>query len=221
MGISERREREKFERRKTILKCARELILSHGVQNVSMEDIAKKAELSKATVYLYFSSKDILLNEICEEAAKNFLERLEPFLKTGIKGLDALKLFWRGYVEMFGNFEEMIIIFQVRNFMMPGIPIVSCEVQSTPTFAYDIIETLKKIINQCKAEGVFDPDLNIDTATRLLLSIFSIVVENAARMPHETRESAVIIEDLQNVFQIIIRGFAKDDVDRSSLNINS
>jgi len=59
MGISERREREKTERRKAILDCARSLILSQGVQRVSMEDIARKAELSKATVYLYFSSKEL------------------------------------------------------------------------------------------------------------------------------------------------------------------
>ncbi len=221
MGITERREREKFERRRTILNCARILILSQGVQNVSMEDIAKKAELSKATVYLYFSSKDILLNEICEEAAKSFLEKLEPFLETGITGLAALKLLWRGYVELFGNFDEMIIIFQVRNFITPGLPIVSDEGQSTPTFACNIIETMKKIINQCKAEGVFEPDLNIDMATRLLLSIFSIVVENAARLPHDARKSAAIIEDMQNIFQIIIRGFAKEGVDRSSLDIGS
>src|SRR5215510_9379694 len=102
MGISERREREKNERRRTILKCARELILLQGVERVSMEDIAKRAELSKATVYLYFSSKEVLLNEICEEAARIFLEHIRP--QNGgeapaarLTGFQALKYFWHGF----------------------------------------------------------------------------------------------------------------------------
>jgi AcrR family transcriptional regulator len=219
MGINERREREKFERRKNILNCARELILERGVQQVSMEDIADKAELSKATVYLYFPSKNVLFNEICEEAANSFLERLKPFFDSGAKGFTALKHFWRGYVMQFGNLDEMIIIFQVRNFINPGLPMVSPEVQNNSSTVDYIIETMKNIIVQCKEEGVFDPSLDPDMANRLLLSMFSILIENAARLPHDIRSSPLVITEMQNAFQIIIRGFAKEGIDRSSLNI--
>jgi AcrR family transcriptional regulator len=219
MGISERREREKKERRRTILYCARELILSHGVQRVSMEDIARKAELSKATVYLYFSSKDVLFNEICEESARVFLDQLKPFLENGVSGIESLKHFWRGYVELFGNFDEIIIIFLVRNFMNPDLPIVSLEQSSNSPHVDAIIETMKKIIEQCKTEGIFDPGLDCGMATRLLLSMFSVIVENAARLPVEARKSPIIIEEMRNAFQIILRGFSKEGIDRSCLDI--
>jgi len=219
MGISERREREKIERRKAILNCARELILSQGVQRVSMEDIARKAELSKATVYLYFSSKEVLFNEICEEAARVFLGHFKSFMGNRITGMAALKCFWRGYVELFGNSDEMIIIFQVRNFINPGLPIVSLEEQSKSPSVDAILEAMQTIIDQCKAEGVFDSALDSAMATRLLLSMFSIIVENASRIPPEARTSPVIIEEMKNAFQIIIRGFAKEGIDRSRLNI--
>ena len=219
MGISERREREKIERRKTILNCARELILSNGVQRVSMEDIARKAELSKATVYLYFPSKNILLNEICEEAAKIFLEKLKPFHESGACGITALKYFWQGYVEVFGNSDEMLIIFQVRNFINPGLPMVSMEEQINSPFVDTIIESMKKIIDQCKAEGIFDPDLDNDMATRLLLSTFSIIVENAARFQLQPKPPGEILEEMKNAFQIIIRGFAREGIDRACLDI--
>jgi len=219
MGISERREREKSERRKTILKCARELILTQGVQRVSMEDIARKAELSKATVYLYFSSKDILLSEICEEAARVFLGHVRSFMGTEFTGLAALKCFWRGYEELFGNSDEMIIIFQVRNFINPGLPIVSLEEQNKSPSVDDILALMKSIIDQCKAEGIFDPALDSDMATRLVLSMFSIIVENASRIPPEARKSPVLIGEMKNAFQIIIRGFAKEGIDRSRLDI--
>ena len=221
MGISERREREKAERRKTILSCARELILSHGVQRVSMDDIAKKAELSKATVYLYFSSKEILFNEICEEAARGFLDHLKPFLESGATGVEALKCFWKGYVELFGSSDEMIIIFQVRHFMNPELPMVSLEEQRKSYNVDAILESIKAIIDQCKAEGIFEPDLDSNMATRLLLSMFSVSIENAARMPVEIRKSPLIVEEMKKSFQIIIRGFAKEGIDRALLAIYS
>ena len=219
MGISERREREKSERRRTILECARKLILSQGVQRISMEDIARKAELSKATVYLYFSSKDVLLNEICEEAARVFMDHLKPFLDTGATGTAALKRFWRGYVELFGNFDEMLIIFQVRNFIYPGQPFVFLDEQSISPGVDAILESIRGIIDQCKAEGIFDPDLDSGMATRLLLSLFSITIENASRISPEARKSPIVIEEMKNVFQIVVRGFAKEGVDRSCLDI--
>jgi AcrR family transcriptional regulator len=219
MGISERREREKSERRKTILNCAKELIVAQGVERVSMDDIARKAELSKATVYLYFSGKEVLFNEICEDSARVFLEHLEPFLKTCSTGLAAMKCFWRGYVEMFGNSDEMIIIFKVHNHLNSWLTILSPEEQGKSHAIDAILEAMKAIIDRCKTEGIFDPALDSDMATRLLLSIFSIIVEKAARIPSKERKSPAIIEEMTGVFQIIIRGFAKEGIDRSCLNI--
>ena len=54
MGIADRKQREKEERRTLILKKAKELILERGVDFLSMQEIADSAELSKAALYLYF-----------------------------------------------------------------------------------------------------------------------------------------------------------------------
>ena len=217
MGIAERREREKSERRRAILNCTRELILMEGVEQVSMEDIARKAELSKATIYLYFSGKEVIFNEICEEAARGFLEHIKPEANlTGIKGL---KCFWRGYMELFGNFDEMIIIFKVRNFLNPGLPFVSLEEQSKSSNVDAVLVTMKTIIDQCKTEGVFDLNLDSEMATRLLLSMFSNSVDNASRLPAEVRRSPAFLAEMKKAFQIMIYGFAREGVDRSRLDI--
>ncbi|MCL2761693.1 MAG: TetR/AcrR family transcriptional regulator [Treponema sp.] len=219
MGITERKEREKNERRKTILNCARELILLQGVERVSMEDIARKAELSKATLYLYFSGKEVIFNEIGEESARVFLERLQPFSASGLTGIHALKSLWRSYVELFGDSDEMIIIFKVRSFLNPGLPFVSLEGESKSPYVDAILAAMKTIIEQCKAEGVFDPNLDSDMATRLLLSMFSHAVDSAARMPPEARKSPALIMEMAKYFQIIICGFAREGIDRASLDI--
>jgi AcrR family transcriptional regulator len=219
MGITERREREKIERRRTIHNSARALILSKGVERVSMEDIARKAELSKATVYLYFSCKEILFNEICEESARGFWGNFRTFLETGFTGLKAMKCFWKGYVELFGNSDEIIIVFQVRNFLNSWLPIVSQEEKGKSPYVDAILEAMKTIIDQCKAEGVFTPDLDSAMATRLLLSLFSVIVGNATRIPQQARKSPALIEEMTKSFQIIIYGLAREGVDRSCLNL--
>jgi AcrR family transcriptional regulator len=219
MGITERREREKTERRRAILNCARELILSQGVDQVSMEDIARKAELSKATLYLYFSGKEVIFNEICEDAARFFLNHFKPLLENGVSGMDGIRYFWRGYVELFGNFDEMLIIFKVRSFLNPGLPFVSIEEQNNSPNVDSILTAVKALLDQCKTEGIFDPNLDSEMATRLLLSMFSSTIDNVTRLPVEARKSPALLHEMAKAFQIIIYGFAKEGIPRSSLDI--
>jgi len=225
MGITERREREKKERRKAILNCARELILEYGVEKVGMEDIARKAELSKATLYLYFSSKEILFIEICEESARNFLKQIKSFWENGLTGISAIKFLWRGYVELFDDSNEIILIFHVRNYLNSwpnnSAGLNNANEQCKSTFVNAIIEAIKTIIDQCKAEEVFDPDLDSTLATNLILSVFSLVVGNAARLPQESNKPETIINEMMNAFQIMIRGFAKEGVDRTLLDLQA
>jgi AcrR family transcriptional regulator len=219
MGVNERREREKTERRRAILRCAKELILLQGVSRVNIEDIARKAELSKATVYLYFSSKDVLFNEICEESARAFLEHFSPFMQTGLTGLKALKCLWRGYVDLFGHSEEMLIVFQVRSFTNSSLPIFPLKEQDKSPHVNMILETIKALIDQCKDEGIFAADLDTALATGLLLSMFCMIMESASRIPMEARKSPALIDEMTRVFQLILFGFAREGIDRTCLDI--
>jgi AcrR family transcriptional regulator len=60
LGVAERREREKKRRREEILSAAERVIFKNGVDKATMDEVAEEAELSKATLYLYFSSKEEL-----------------------------------------------------------------------------------------------------------------------------------------------------------------
>jgi AcrR family transcriptional regulator len=217
MGISERKEREKAERRKTIMNCAKELIVLHGVEGVSMGDIALKAELSKATLYLYFPSKEMLFNEICEEAAKAFIEYSRPWIEAEVSAVERLKSFWLSYLRLFGSSCDMIIIFKVRRFMNPGFPFIPLEEQSGSHYTHIFFDMIKKMIDQGKDEGIFEPALDSVMVTRTFLSLFSYIVENAAKLPGNMQKSPAVIKEMTNVFQIILRGIARDGIDRSIL----
>jgi len=225
MGIAERREREKAARRRGILDCTKELIMLQGVERVSMEDIAQKAELSKATLYLHFPSKEAIFNEICEESARGFLEYLERLSQAdntgaGITGIKAIRYLWQGYISLFGNGDEMLIAFQVRNFLASWLPIdpqQKWEIKSPHIGA--ILAAIRTMIEQCKAEGLFADDLNSSKAVRIILLLFSSIVQNNAKLPPEAKNSPNMVREMTNTFQIIVRGFAREGIEHSRLDI--
>jgi AcrR family transcriptional regulator len=60
MGIQERKERERERRRQQIIVAAKRAFSEKGFNRATMEDIAREAELSPGTLYLYFKNKDEL-----------------------------------------------------------------------------------------------------------------------------------------------------------------
>lgn len=68
MGIAERKEREKQQRKEEIIQAAEDVFFSRGFEQSTMDDIAERAELSKGTLYLYFKSKEDLHMAVARRA---------------------------------------------------------------------------------------------------------------------------------------------------------
>ena len=60
MGIKERKERERDRRRQQLIVAAKRIFTKKDFNRATMEDIAKEAEVSPGTIYLYFKNKDEL-----------------------------------------------------------------------------------------------------------------------------------------------------------------
>jgi len=77
MGIRERKEREKERRRQQIIVAAKRIFSAKGFNKATMEDIAKEAELSPGTIYLYFKNKDELYASLSIRILQHLNIRLE------------------------------------------------------------------------------------------------------------------------------------------------
>jgi AcrR family transcriptional regulator len=88
MGIAERRSREKKQRRTAILDSAKSLILEYGVEGMSMNQLAEATELNKATLYLYFSDKDDLIDAIVYEGLALLESKYEAKARKTRSGLE-------------------------------------------------------------------------------------------------------------------------------------
>ena len=83
MGIKERKRREREIRRQQIQKAAKELFILKGFNSTTIEDIAKKAELSPATIYLYFKNKEDLFSAMCAEGLEEVKRALRECFREG------------------------------------------------------------------------------------------------------------------------------------------
>jgi len=79
MGIQERKERERERRKKQILLAAKRVFGSKGYGRATMEDIARAAELSPGTLYLYFRNKDELYASLSIRILHQLRLRLKDF----------------------------------------------------------------------------------------------------------------------------------------------
>jgi len=94
MGIQERKEREKARRRQQIIVAAKRVFSAKGFNKATMEDIAKEAELSPGTIYLYFKNKDELYASLSLRILHYLYLRVEQLNSEDIaakKKLGALK----------------------------------------------------------------------------------------------------------------------------------
>lgn len=57
------------ERRSEIIAAARHLFLTKGIENTSISDIVKAAGIAQGTFYLYFDSKEAIIEAVIEEMA--------------------------------------------------------------------------------------------------------------------------------------------------------
>lgn len=79
-----RRKREKEARREAILRAADEVIARTGARHLTMDEVARAAELSKGTLYLYFAGKDALFAAVAE---RNISEKL-PALRAAVEAAE-------------------------------------------------------------------------------------------------------------------------------------
>lgn len=82
MGIKERREQEKQLRRNQILGAARTLLMSQGIEQVSISKIAKQAELGVGTIYFYYENKEDLFIALQEEGIDILYARIKAIAKN-------------------------------------------------------------------------------------------------------------------------------------------
>ena len=112
MGVIERKEREKIQRRNVIIDAAERVFFKEGIEKASMDQVASEAELSKGTLYLYFKSKEELHKAIVVRGFIALKRKLKEAASSAENGLESVKAISKAYIafskEYVGYFDAIL-----------------------------------------------------------------------------------------------------------------
>lgn len=115
MGVKERRLRDKIRRETEIIDAAETVIFSKGIQNATMDEIAQEAELGKATLYVYYKSKDEILLAIRTRALNKLHEFFQKAIVSEEEGYLQVRAIGQAYMQFaqdFPSYYQFISLFE-------------------------------------------------------------------------------------------------------------
>lgn len=205
MGISERKHREKELRRQQIMVAAKKLFASKGFSRATIEDIAKEAELSPGTLYLYFKNKDELFAALSIKILHYLVTRLEKLCAekglTPSQRLTALK----DVLYDACAFDSWILIHTFRLQASDTLQNLSPELAAEiDTHTHKIVAIMAEIIRQGISTGTF-----IDRPPNVVASVLWAVFSGAVLFDESQRnmdENSRPLLTLDSAFDIFSRG---------------
>jgi len=119
MGVHERKEREKVQRKNDIIDAAERLFFKYGFDRVSIDQIAEEAELAKGTIYLYFRSREDLhyaiVNRGLNAMAQVITEGYDP-RKPGAENLLEMGKSYIRFTRMYPGYNRALMVFDASKF---------------------------------------------------------------------------------------------------------
>jgi AcrR family transcriptional regulator len=89
------------DKRESILNAALRLFVANGVQNTSTAAIAKEAGIASGTLFLYFPTKQDLINELLLKIAREQSEYMQTLLDPTLSVRDTFFTIWSGSIHWF------------------------------------------------------------------------------------------------------------------------
>ena len=163
MIIQGKRERNKIQCRERILATSRRMFTSGGYEETTIEEIAESAEISKATLYNYFPSKEILLVGIADAA----LEELRNLLETELREeTDCLRKLRRILEELM--LDTMRYLALTRRILALNV----CPESPLHVTRVELLEILSQLTEQAQKAGQLRRDLPLEELTDSFLQIY-------------------------------------------------
>ncbi|OLP00289.1 hypothetical protein BVU76_21335 [Mycolicibacterium porcinum] len=143
--------------RRAIIKATLGLIDELGYGAVTMEGIARRAEVSKQTVYRWWSSPMQIVLETINQGA----ERAAPLVETDVFE-DDLRMFVRRSVEGAHNSAKLLAALMAEAQRNPDL---------APSFRHEFLErrraVLRELLDRARSRGAIDDGVDIDLVVEM------------------------------------------------------
>jgi AcrR family transcriptional regulator len=209
MGIQERKEREKERRRQQIIVAAKRVFSQKGFNKATMEDIAKEAELSPGTLYLYFKNKEELYASLSLRILQYLHIRVEHVNKEDKPPEEKIETLMEAMYDVY-DFDPLIIInmfhLQSSETLKNLSPQLLSEIKDLSSKSIGAIAT---IFEGGIEKGIF-VEKHPTALADIFWSMFSGVVLWEASKKIIDADKDYLKPTLKAAFEIFRRGITKD-----------
>lgn len=153
-------------KRQIILDEAAKLINKVGFKNAKMEDIAKKVGFSKASLYSYFKDKEEIVTNIAKVHLLNFYNKISDLPEKNLSAVEKLNIMKNAHMDFVKKSKNLMAV--KLNYALMEKSHKEFIVLKLKTF-----DILKSILEQGKKDGVFNKNLDSDSAVNLLEAMFT------------------------------------------------
>ena len=110
LRVRERRRREQEARARRIQLSAGRVFARHGVDDATMEMIAREAKVAVGTIYLHFSSRDEVYLTLAVESGERLRDRFARVKSRGLDPLEELRGLACAYIEHFHDERDSFLL---------------------------------------------------------------------------------------------------------------
>ena len=162
---------DKEEKKCAIAKASIDLFCEKGIQQTSIDEIAKSAEVAKGTIYLYFKNKEEIVFAIWDMLIQQHDEAFQQRVTVDMSAKEKiLEYFNFSECEKEHDKEKMLILYQhfVSSMLIDTTGLYSAYFESFFQQDYDFIST-------CLNEGIAKGELSTDNVDMLTYTIIMLL----------------------------------------------
>jgi len=192
-----------------ILAAAKELFSEKGVPQTTMDDIAKKAEYSKSTIYAYFESKDEILNYIVLDHLVLLKKNIEDCLRFSTRFPDSFFAICHTVSKFYGEypmyFEVLLGEMQIPEFKSSTLA------SQIYTLSEQINETIEVYLKICVSNNHVREFDSPPQSTYALWSAICGIIETAHKKENFVRHKMGISKEefMQCGFKMLLESITK------------
>jgi AcrR family transcriptional regulator len=165
---AERKERERELRRNEIVDAAEKLFFSRGYENVTMDDLAKELEMSRAALYLSFKNKEDIYAAIAIRASK-IVSRMFGEINQGERtGIEKIRFVSSTYYEFYKQYTGYYLAYyHTGMFDINGSP----DLEELKGIRINSFRVVVEAVKEGMKDGTIREDIDPEAATLVMLSM--------------------------------------------------
>ena len=180
-----------------ILKAAEAIFARKGFHTATIAEIAKKAKVSEATIYEYFSTKEELLFDIPAEKISAYHEKNMEIIRYLHGAANKLRFLILRHLELYENDPDyanvvMLILKGNRNFLK--------------TEAYKIVQQSARYYIEVLKEGVQSGEFREDIQPYLVRAMIWGTIEHTVTRKSLLGRPSDLTELAEDIFETIFQG---------------